>query len=153
MGSSLRSVFGRKPLAIPPPVVCWVYPGGIVPIFPILHVKHIDQWEAYGEGYKIATEVEIYYEYQPARPSRVVRYLGRFVNPGVLPNEPDAETGLVPIPHPELPVNNVPWRFNLPRRLVFLTKRWDDTVWVRMQVPGTVLANKYIDLKRIQKKG
>lgn len=153
MGSSLRSIFGRAPLAIPPPVVCFVWPGGIIPIFPIFDWEKISQTKAYTSGYMIATEISMKLQYPEGKPSSVVIYRGRFYNPGALPPQPfDPITG-DPLPMPVPPIRSIAFRWNLPRRIVFLTRRYDDTVYVQVSQSGKVWANKYARLNQQTQEG
>lgn len=152
MGSSVSSIFGRKPLAIPPPVVCWVHPIGILDPTYFIDPEPVSQNMKHQEGARIESVVDITFNtQQPGQPFLSIMR-GRFWLPGQVPAEPETETGAEAIPFPFPPMNAAVIFSGVKRRIIFGTKTYDEVMHLQFTYTPGVRANKYVDLGRIFRK-
>lgn len=149
MGSSVRSVFDRKPLHIPPPVVCWVHPIGIVDPTYFLDPEPVSQHQKHEEGARIESTVDV--TFTTAKPDLpfVAIMRGRFWLPGQVPAEPETGTGLEDVPFPFPPMNAAVIISGVKRRIIFGTRTYDEVMHLQFTGSARVRANKYVDLGRI----
>lgn len=153
MGTSIRSIFARAPLAIPPPVVCWVIPIGIIDDVIVITTQDVSQeirWNP--EGYVLTKlTIQIKWRTPPAWTPALIR--GKFWLQGLVPAQPVNPENNEPLPMPYPSEQEVPMDPNGSLSIAFGTIRYDDTVSLRVKNAQTIFGHKYIDLKKAMKEG
>lgn len=149
MGSRLNSAFNRRPTPIPPPVVCFVGDKIIVIPFPRLLPVFIFRDIVYRPPSLILTGVRISLDPGPTTLPPLITVKGAFWQNGLQPAQPVDPDG-EPLPYP-LPTANTTLTIDplLQTQLVFATTRYDEVVPLTFLDGDTILAFKYIDLKRL----
>lgn len=149
MGSSVRSIFGRAPLAIPPPVVCWVHPIGIIDPTFFIEPEPVGQHVKHGEGARVESTVDITFNTSKPGLPFISIMRGRFWLPGQVPSEPEESEAPEEVPFPFPPMNATVIISGVPRRIIFGTRLYDEVVHLRFTYTAGTRANKYVDLGRI----
>lgn len=146
MGSTVRSVFGRQPLNIPPPVVCWVIPIGIIDDVIIIKSSTVDQTTRWNEAGYVLSTVVVSFTWRNGPPAPPVALTGKFWTPGLVPAQPIDPINDKPLPMPYPPEQSINVDPLAETTLVFGTPRYDDTVVVRVSNSSFIFGNKYIKL-------
>lgn len=153
MGTTVRSVFERAPLSIPPPVVCWVIPTGIIdPIIIIVsEVTNVEtRWNP--AGY-VLTTMKIRIDWRTPPLSRTTYVRGKFWRAGLVPAQPINPIDDKPLPMPFPTQQEIIIDRFATVELAFGTKRYDDTVELRVRNNTLIFGHKYIDLSKPTLKG
>ena len=152
MGSSVRSIFGRRPLNIPPPVVCLVHAIDIIDIIlKIIPHDPVQENRFNPNGYTLTT-FTIEFEWIRRPLSRTAFLKGAFWRSNLVPPQPiDPITG-DPLPMPYPPVQEIQIDAFGTYQISTGTPRYDEVVALRVRSATVIKGHKYIDLGRLVNK-
>jgi|GEM_PF-6789164 len=150
MGTTVRSIFARLPLAIPPPVVCLVIDDGVIDVIIIIIIRQLHQSNRWRPNGYILTEVSFVIEWKtvPANPNIQIR--GKFFPGNLIPAQPINPINDEPLPMPYPSETTIDVTTTEEIDIAFGTPRYDDTVSITVQQPGMIFGTKYLNLGEIK---
>lgn len=148
MGTTVRSIFGRAPLSVPPPVVCWVIPTGIMDPIIIIISKFLSAETRWNPNGYVLTTLEISIQWRTPPLARTTYVRGNFWRANLVPAQPIDPIDDKPLPMPYPPQQEIIIDRFATVQLAFGTKRYDDTVELRVRNNVLIFGHKYINLAK-----
>lgn len=152
MGTTVRSVFGRMPLAVPPPVVCWVIPIGIIDDVIIIIGRILHSTTRWNPNGYVLTTFELKFTGRDGPLTGTGLLKGEFWLADLVPAQPINPINDEPLPMPYPPTQEIPFALGEAITISTGTRRYDEVVSFRVMKDGTILGHKYLDLGKLSRK-